>query len=839
MYPFEATQFLHQNHPDTVLADWHQRYQQTTGDIMLIFSHRRHWVVLQAVSVDNQTTGSDLQWTLWDGSADCPQAGDIMYVGACIAHRLSMLFEMHMASFQVTSWFDQTLPFTCGTIALAHMASLLGVCHFDQQEELDLHLRLLAMQHPDQTFAAFGNDSLNDELATLLRDKGVPRETAPDRAQMVLAKLGQQQVQQILTGKNPWAALKAAANRPGVMFRLVTPDELTRYVANRARAQHGADIRQHKQKKKASSRMPPSQLQVDPAKLVLDADFFQDDDGEPVPQLHFHEIEAEQRGIALCSVQQAYKFLEQPKSISVEALALVLVDQPSEEVIKSADLRKFAVPAFCPGTEEHTLIFGYILQLGDQKVRRKEHTKIKSPEIVPTCVVKFQVYKDQYEGDWHWFLQAPIKSMVHQMDSLKLCQGNNCGADCPRFHPGLDEPVDNVLFEVWARACFNDKGAKCEPQQATCFTVFVRIPDGALTGVLGNTPVGIYAEPRGEQPREHDARYRVIWLPGASFGEAAHKCRTCNKSVSLVRLRQKYGVRVLQEDEAAAWATLRPGMDYVNLAISKIYELSPVPHGTQRLTIAKLLREWEWPARPLQPGRGTTTYMSWRVGSATPPPKMVMQGFDVDIVIAQVKDLHQPPPKPKIIASMRTQKHLAKESSSSSSSSTTLDPWQLPNGDPWSKSQNKMPPVTNAGKTRLSEIKDQLCQDVTDKVRKELESHASSMEVDTNATPVLDSASNARIQALEVGVSELKQQNAQFLTWFHEAGDRMQKTEQSMGEMQQSLNQQQQDLQHLNTNFQSTVKQMKSDLSAELSSSFENQMTQLTALLEKRQRHDL
>eukprot|EP00438_Fugacium_kawagutii_P004592 Skav228983 [mRNA] locus=scaffold127:31096:34704:+ [translate_table: standard] len=536
MYPFRALQFLHMELPSEVVEDWHPKIRAATSGIVLVLIHAQHWVVLAAAETSPATDG--LCWTLYDGLREGPQAAEVMVISACVVSKFSRLMDCQVDSFSVDCVFPQTLPYTCGSIALAHMAWLAGSPAFADWDEFSIHHELLSLQEHFQPLIAFGAENSLEALTALLNKKGVPKEHATDRAKQ-----------------------------------------------------------DHKQKKKASTRSSRIPTSLDPTKLVLDANHFQDDDAQPVPQLQFGDVEAEQRGIALCTVQQAYKFLEDPTSISVEALALLLVDHPSEEVIASAGLKKMAVPAFCPGTDERTLIFGYVLQLGDQKVSCTKMAKVTSPEIVKTSV------------------------------ALKLCSGQSCGKDCPRFHPGLDESIDNVLFEVWARSCYNDKGTKCDSGDATSFTVFVRIPDGALAGILAGTPDGVYAEPRGDQPRAHDDRYRVIWLPGDNHSEALHKSRTCNKAVSLVRLRQKYGIRVLRSDEASAWSFLRPGIDYVNSSIAKIYELHPVPHGTQRNTIAKLLKEWGWVARPLQPGRGTVTHMSWRVGSEVAPPQMVLAGI--------------------------------------------------------------------------------------------------------------------------------------------------------------------------------------------------------------------
>ena len=142
------------------------------------------------------------------------------------------------------------------------------------------------------------------------------------------------------------------------------------------------------------------------------------------------------------------------------------------------------------------------------------------------------------------------------------------------------------------------------------------------------------------------------------------------------------------------------------------------------------------------------------------------------------------------------------------------------------------------GRTRLAEIQEQLCQDVTTKARKELENHATNMEVESTDTAAIPNTMEARFIALEVGVTELKHQNAQFMSWFQETGERMQVTEQAVGELQQSMQQQQQDLSQLGSNFNHSVQTLKHDLSAEISNSFQAQMTQLTALLEKRPRQE-
>eukprot|EP00435_Cladocopium_sp_Y103_P012113 s2367_g3.t1 len=337
------------------------------------------------------------------------------------------------------------------------------------------------------------------------------------------------------------------------MFRLITPDEQAAYVAMRAQTKHGAQIKNHKAKKATKHSQHFGPVQLDPDQFQLDSDHFKDDSDLPVGQIQFAEVGADQRGVALCTTTMARHFLEAPRSISTEALALLLVDTLTTDFIQSAKLKQIVIPAKCRGTNEHTLI------------------------------------------------------------------------------------------------------------DSTLFTVFMRIPDGALAKILTTTPMGVYAEPRGPKPQEPDQLYR---------------------------------------------AALKPGIDFVELDIECIFELFPLPHGTQRPAVSKLLSDWSWTARPLQPGRGNYQHMAWRVGASGPPPHNIMTGFNQDVVITPVKDLKQPDKPTQLI----TQKHL-RAPPAPAASTRTGDPWMDSAQDPWAKLK---PVTTSMGdhRPRLEELRDQLCHDV-------------------------------------------------------------------------------------------------------------------------------
>ena len=424
------------------------------------------------------------------------------------------------------------------------------------------------------------------------------------------------------------------------------------------------------------------------------------------------------------------------------------------------------------------------------------------------------------------------------MESFQLCRGSNCGANCNKFHPAVDENIDNMIFELWARSFFDSNGHKTASDKATHFTVFMRVPEGALSKILTSSPHGVYIEPRGDKPREHDDRYRVIWLPGASYEEAMHLCRTYDRAICLVRMKLRYGIRVKKEDEQPAWSHLRPGIEYQAISVQHIYELFPIPHGTQKQAINKLLKDWEWPARPLQPGKGTFSHMAWRVGSEGPPPNPVMTGFNNDVVVTQIKELKNQTPQPQLVASSKTHRHLRSATTNVTSSKPSGDPWFESGKDPWTKYGPK--PVlaqSGDGKHRLNELQEQLSKDITSHVTKGLQSQAqAAVQAAASSAMVNTEKQESRLQALEVGMQELKGQNAQFNSWFQQAGDRLKTTESTMAVMQQTLNNHQNEIHALGSTFQATMKNVKDDLSSEMNDSFNKQLSRLEALLEKKQR---
>ena len=205
------------------------------------------------------------------------------------------------------------------------------------------------------------------KLKHLLHEHGVPADKVDERSAFVVQKLGAAAIVAAFVAKNSWAHLKLAANKPGITIRLVTPDELARHIERTAISKYGAGISDHKKKKKKVDKTSNAQPQLDPAALLLQQGHFNDEDGEPVPQLQYQDLQVEAHGIAIATSQQSLHWLQHNDSISTSALAILLTEELPAEQLEKWGMTKISYPATYKGTGEPVLIFGSLKNL---RIRR-------------------------------------------------------------------------------------------------------------------------------------------------------------------------------------------------------------------------------------------------------------------------------------------------------------------------------------------------------------------------------------------------------------------------------------------------------------------------------------
>ena len=788
-----------------------------------------HWVIL----IGHHRVGN-IRWTCLDGLRH-----DLSKEITCFAKAFGTLLGLRLFEVDFVSFVSQSHSYTCGTIALLHLCIVLGLgSRFSADFVSGLHRHLCQAVVGDTALMGFGPGptELTQRLAALLETKGVGEGQAMSRAQSCLSKVGVAAVAKALDFKNPWGALKEAASRPGVNFRLVTQEELQAQINAKASSDFGATVPKGKMKKKAQQSKTVSVLQLDPNDLQLDSEHFVDQDGDHIPQISFQDVVADKRGLAICSRQDAISFLNPFRLISADSLALLTTSELDNVDKGAADITSIRFSAIYTPTKEPVILHGSLLQLGDSRIERfvPDSTAMDQLEAVSTSVIKVTAYRDELELPWDTFVTSPVKHLLAIMVPLQLCRGKKCGSDCPYFHAPLEEDLESTVQDVWARRFQKLEGAVCDAKVADTYQVFFRIPESALKIALSIGLIGVYIEPRLADGKGTHPDYAVVWLAGVARNEAAHQVRTYACSINLVRLKARYGVRIRVSDEKDAYEKLRPDLPFVQVRVANKYRLHPIPHGTQRATIIKLLEQWGWKAKPLQPTKGSILGGAWEVGSDAPPPKAVLYGFNQDVMITEVKQKAPQKQVQSVFTSSRTKQVLQQANPASgvsvgSSQAHDVDPWHQSGHDPWNAWKPTASPAkveySKSTQGRLQEITEKLSDDVKMQVQQQIGEHQASTSSAIASVTQLSHEAESRFRKLESGLAEVTAQGQQFQGWFKDIGARLSNTEQHVGQMTTQLTQVQAEVhqttdmvqQSINTGFQSVT----CDLDKKLSGMFE------------------
>ena len=783
--PFRLTEFF-----DLVLPqfqqDCHDGLVNCLIPILAFVEQEGHWIFVAGIPNPSKTF---MEWTCFDGldlsqltTRSCELRMMVESLSSCLAIQCGLLLFDRKVS--------QQHPFVCGSVAILHLAWFMGHTILHTPDELLMfHHDLLASQYSGE-FWAFGDgdDQVPVQLAAMLASKGVPGAVVASRVSTIIQKLGKGPLSKALNAGNPWAAVKALASKPGNSIQLVYKEELEAFIEAKARDKHGVAISTKKKEKSRPSQKAPPSWTLDPKQLALLPGHFKDSEGDVVAQIDITQVTADARGIAICTPSEAKPYLSQSDTISTDALALLTVEEipPSDRSIAEASCLRY--PAVFVPTKDPLLIQGCLIQLGDVTINR--HTPqdpTSSMDISSTQVLKIQVFKDELETEWAHFVESPLRCLFKILPILRVCSQLSCDHKCGCFHASVEEPIDQVIHETWGRRFQSLEGKALTPADSVLFTAFVRVAAQATTDWLSLTVAGIYFEPRCDVSKQTDPKYSVIWIPSATREIAMHKLKMLTHGLSLVRMKTRYGIRVKASLEAAAHAELRPGTDFVKVTVKMIYRVHPLPHGLQRNQVVKLLKEWNWAAKPLQPARGTSEGGAWEVGAEKPPQCSVLPAFGKDVLITLLKDRSMPTESPTVVGPKRVQKHLQTQQVPSKAS---VDPWTSATEDPWARYQASSTTPAPGAQKRLDSFADKLRTDIVEQVSGQL------------SNPVvisLDPDTLDRMNKLEVGVAELQNQGIQFRQWFDETGKRLATQDAQLSQVHSALQQQQQDIVNVRT----------------------------------------
>ena len=215
-----------------------------------------------------------------------------------------------------------------------------------------------------------------------------------------------------------------------------------------------------------------------------------------------------------------------------------------------------------------------------------------------------------------------------------------------------------------------------------------------------------------------------------------------------------------------------------------------------------------------------------------------------DVLITLVKDRQEAERPQPIVGPRRVQNHLKSVAAtcSQAASATNADPWQSPTNDPWQayKPSDRDPRPSK----RYDQLATQLKTDLAAQLQDQLSTPASAAAAGSS------DVYGARIQQLEVGMTELQAHNKQFHSWFTATGQRLSAQDEQLQQLQGQLGQQQQDLlavrtevhtsaDNLHQAMQVSFSNMKNELSTDISTTLAAQMDRLETMISaKKTRHE-
>lgn len=633
-----------------------------------------------------------------------------------------------------------------------------------------------------------GAPELNTVLSTLLQFHGVPQAVSRQRARLVLQSLGADQVKQAIEGVTPWKSLKQLANQHTPVVQLVMPDELAQVVAQK-KNKNGKPAKGMQQ----SVSRPAKPVDIDPSRLVLEANTFGDGSNNPVQQIGFSQVGPLATGVALASYTEAQQFLQSGQILTSKSLALLVVNGPDElSTALSWSTIRFA--AKCALNQQPLLLNGFLVQLGRETVQPLQQSDVADVSEVPVTCARLTVYKDQLQQDWDEFSEHPVRNVLNMLPPLTVCKVPDC--KCAKWHP---EPMESqeVVLDVFRRQFFSDSGRPVKANQASHFSVQVRYIKTQEVQVLKHSGCsGLYIEPRLPDASAATSEYQVVWMPQSDFSEVQHKMQCEPLCIGMARSGRRYGLRVCASKYQQLFQQMKPDSQFLSPGERLHWLCGPWPFGSDRKMLARVFADKAWQARPLQPAKTVDGGIMWLVQSVVEPVQSVWQLKHGPVVVSRCESMSSSVAQSHQVIGPQSTVDLV-----SSAAPPGIDPWTLK--DPWQQALKSVPvPAAPCMNTQLQEIEERLEKSLLNKLP------AEKMETDEQ---------DARIARLE--------QQMQHLATMHQS------LETSVTEHH---NQHTAQVHALQSQMLSQMEVQKTQVEG----LFQDQMARLEAILSKKQRHE-
>ena len=621
-------------------------------------------------------------------------------------------------------------------------------------------------------------------LQQLLQQHGVSTDRSLTCAEHLVNTLGRPVIKKILAAPKPWADLKTQANQQKPPIKLVTSDELQMQIDKRI--QSGQSFGRKQQKKSVKK---PQPIRLEPEHIQLPPALFRQADGPPLSQLPIAQVNGQSSGIVVTTAAQAEAYFRLQEPVTKGALGLLILDFQDERIPDRKLLVR--VPVTYLPTTEPIIVTAALLQIGAASAIRNTPEQCLAVEQVDSQVIRVLAYRDQITQPWSEFVKGPVKA-IFQSDAFVSI-----------------EPHSQAVLDVWDRQFLTHKFTKVSPVDAAIFAVCLRLTNDAAHSVLkASGTEGYYYEPRSQNGREPDTSFKVVWLPKASHGDAIVAKQTSSCEVWLVRNGLRYGLRTTADCHKDVHDAHRPDIAFLEGSSLQTYKVGPLPWGTTRSSLTKVLAAWQWQSRPGQPIGQAPDHsgVMWTVQAATPPGHWIYTMTHGDVLISTSGSDKQPAAKhtANVLASAKTLQHIADQTKPTTGERPKSDPWLTT--DPWSQWNPPKPALTN---TQLATLE----ANVTKSLK------ATLAPEDAPMTPAVD----GRVSALEAQVQQLSS-NMQTLTSSVSTFQHQQ--QQVNGQVSQQIQGVKQQLDHQHTGLQNL-----------LEGKLEEHISKIEALFAKRAKH--
>ena len=567
-------------------------------------------------------------------------------------------------------------------------------------------------------------------LPNLLQSHGVAPHRIQECAQHLTQHLGAATIDRILQSPDPWKDLKAKASALKPPIKIVHADELRVVVAKRIEAKQSFGNRDGKIKIAKKEKAP---LTLRPEQIAIPTGVFAQEGGEPMEQVPLTKLSPHNPGIAVADIDEALRFLNMQRPAIAEGAAVIVLEMTDPRLPENAEQVRF--PAMCVQTQEPILLHGAIIQLGAKKVGRTSPTHQVQVKEAENLVVRALAYRDEWGESWEDFVKGPVRAILNASPCAHL--------------------QDADVLDVWDRQFLDAKFGRAPPTKSEIFSVLVRIiARAAKIMVADSGQAGLYFEPRSENGRQPCNAYKVVWIPRKAKQEVLMLQTQLKHKSEVVRYGQRYGLRVENGLAEETHQFLRPEVAFLNGEAVESYKVGPLPFGTTKQGMMDLMKEWKWPARPVQPtGQSQdNTGVFWQVHATAMPSHWIYQLAHGDVLISRDTRSRESPSQgklPVVAASRRTLNSLR-----ASPTSASEDPWL--HSDPWSGAREKPKPSAAMSQQQMQTMEEKVEKKVLRALNEK--SGDQSMQVDGNSR--IDDL-ESRVSSLAANLNMFQQQQQQ------------------------------------------------------------------------------